>query len=87
MVVVPTEPGEKKWPNQMSRKEAERELAAQKGLDRRGKYDCLWNNSVFISHDELPQEAKDFTARRTAFREQVQRQTAGKFHRLGGGNG
>ena len=81
------EPGEKKWPNQMERKEAERELAAQNGLDRGGKYDCLWNNSVFISHDELPEEAKAFAARRTAYREQVKKQTGGKFHRLGGGNG
>ena len=71
----------------MPRKEAERELASRNGLDRGGKYDCLWNNAVFISHDELPQEAKEFTARRTAFREQVKKQTAGNFHRLGGGNG
>ena len=42
------------WPNDMDRKIAEREMAESTGLDRDGKYDHVWNNSVFIPRDELP---------------------------------
>eukprot|EP01046_Picozoa_sp_COSAG06_P058472 COSAG06_NODE_11756_length_1468_cov_3.776005_2_plen_39_part_00 len=38
----------------MDRKIAEREMAESTGLDRGGKYDHVWNNSVFIPRDELP---------------------------------
>ena len=53
---MPTDcqPGERMWPNDMDRKIAEREMAESTGLDRDGKYDHVWNNSVFIPRDELP---------------------------------
>eukprot|EP01052_Picozoa_sp_SAG31_P017273 SAG31_NODE_1174_length_9538_cov_3.152453_14_plen_183_part_00 len=113
------QPGKYSWPNDMARKDAERELAKERGLDRGGEYGAhfarpflslpqmrcnlhsltdvcgrtfrftasLWDNKVFVSHSELPEEAQVFTENRAAYREQVQRQTDGKFHRLGGGNG
>ena len=45
-------------------------------------------DSVFFDHKTgLPENVKAFEDRRRRYRDQVERQTRGQLHRLGGGNG